>query len=485
VASRTIAIRVAEVLEGGTKSGFYSDLRESLDFCRLIANRAATECVRQDDLLSSKCPKLYTYPAVKSMSPAGVSNVVSSVCRAVEKAYKSDRWNVRCGRRAVRSYRSQPLPLLHNESSKMFSLEDRGEFLVARLKLIGGWWTVRIAGGSNYRDQIAGLRASIADNTYGDSKVWVDRKHRAVIGVSVEREANKQKESIGTMVVSSSRDSLLVATLPRSDVPFVINADVVHRWQSESDRLQYRLRQDRKSGANRRAIREESNRMSTKMENRMSTLCHEVAARVIERATRSKVSSIRLDLTVKSFAKHFPWYELASKIKYKAEDAGIDVTDSTAIVLEPDVNKPHVYFKYSQSTGRVKIGRTGRNDGGRHGAETDSPEELVVLAVDNQPKTKLVSKEKHYHAMFAEHRVKGEWFACEPVMAWLREVKWLGNSGNLSQIAQVLDVSEDAFRVGHLKANSECSPILSGCSQNADKKLGYRESNRAALAATE
>lgn len=486
MAIRTIELPVAEVLEGGTKSGFYADLRKTLDLSVRIANMAATECLRQDDLSKDKCGKLYAYATLKSFA-TGVSQEVSSVCRSVEKSYRKNRWQVRNGKRSSQTFRSQPWPLLHNKSSKSLRLEDCGEYITARVKLVGGWWNVRLAGGSNYRDQISGLRKAIASSAYGDSKIWIDRKHKAILGMACEIESHERKNLSGSMTVSSSRDSLLVATFSRTDVPFVINADVVKQWQAESCRRHQRLRQDRKSDANRKRIKKEMNAISDKTSRRMKTLCHEAASRVIDKAIRMGVAEIRLDLTIKSYVRHFPWFDLAGKIKYKAESAGIKLIDATQTVTEPQVDKPHVYFKLAPSTGRIKIGMTGLENGKRHGSETDSPEELIILAIDNQPKSKLRAREKHFHAMFQDYRLKGEWFVSEPILAWLREAEWLGNAGNLSQIAQVLDVSSDTLLAGHLQANRKCSLdlIASGCSHNAVSGEDIAEYSATALAVTD
>lgn len=480
MAIRTICIPVAEIIDGGTKQEFYADLRKTLDLSVRIANISATECIKQDDLTKDKPPKIYTYPAVKNIA-AGASNAASSIARAVEKSYRQDRWQMIRGNRSLRSYRSQPWPLLCNKSSKTLNVEDCGEFLTARIKLLGGWWTVRLAGGSAYRDHVRGLRNCIK---ICDSKVWVDRKHKAVLGIACDFSAVKGRQASGTMTVTSHREHLICGTFERLTTPFIVNADVVHQWQAESSRRYARLRQDRKSGANRRRIREEMNRISDKHQRRMKTLVHEVTARVVERALRRKVATIKLDLTIKSYSKSFPWFDFEAKLKYKCEMHGIDLLVATQAVEKPSIDKPHVYFKYSPATGRVKIGKTQRSDGGRHGSETDSAEELTILAIDNQPKTKLTKQEKHYHAMFQEHRVKGEWFDGEPVIEWLREAGWFGNAGNLSQIAQILDVSHDASGVGHLMPNSECPSdlFLDGCSQKADNQLGYVESNQPAPA---
>jgi len=180
-------------------------------------------------------------------------------------------------------------------------------------------------------------------------------------------------------------------------------------------------------------------------------------------------------MTIKSFLPKFPYFELATKIRYKCEDAGIEFVDATQAVSQPDIDKPHVYFKYAPATGRVKIGLTGRKDGGRHKGDTDSSEELTILAVDNQPKTKLLQREKHYHSLFAEHRIKGEWFTGEPIIHWLRDAGWFGNAGNLSQIAQVLPLPLVARETPSSRAECERANEndSSECSQMQLNSPGY------------
>jgi hypothetical protein len=296
------------------------------------------------------------------------------------------------------------------------------------------------------------LERAIKGDSYGDSQVWMDNRGIAIIGVSCEVEPRKQSNLSGTLVVSTAIDSLIKMTSSRSDVPFVINADECKQWQAWASKRMQRLRQDRKSGVNRRRIQEQVDLVSRKNQKRFNTLCHEVAARIVNRARQKRYAEIKIDFTIKSFARKFPWFNLISMIKYKAEDAGITVVDSTQAVTEPDVDKPHVYFKFSPLTNRVKIGKTAQEGGKRHGNETDCPDEnLVILAVDNQPKSKLTAKEKHFHAIFAEHRVSGvgtdgrkvskEWFESEPVIDWLRAAGWLGNAGNLSQVCQFVEIA--------------------------------------------
>jgi hypothetical protein len=455
---RTICIPAAECITH-EKSEFYRALRKSLDLSCRIANLSASECLKQDDLAETKCPKLYTYPAVKAVS-GGVSFVASSVCRLVEKSYRSDRWQVRYGKRSARTYRSMPWPMLNNASVSTFKLQDQGEFLTLTVKLLDDKFTVRLAGGSNYRDQIAGLKNALENGTICDSKVWIDRSHKCIFGIACDMPTKEKRKEKKTVEVTSGIDFLLALTAPRLNFPFTINADDVQQWKAESIRRNQRWRQARKQNVDRRKLKEESSRFAKKMNRRLTTKTHEVASQIVKKAERLNASEIVLDLTIKSYLPAFPWYDLATKIKYKAEMAGIEVVEKTQAVSEPDTESPHIYFAYDSQSHRVKIGRTQGGSGRLNSFLTSNPD-WVLLAVDNHPQNKLVSKEKHYHAMFDSHRVvdrgkRGqELFLADPVIEWLRAVGWCGNAGNLSQIAQVLDLSKDGSRVGRLQADSE------------------------------
>ena len=459
MAIRTICIPIAECISH-TKSELYAMLRRSLDASRSVANIAATECLRQDDITQDKCGKLYTYPRCKDMYE-GCSFMVASVCRAVEKCYKQDRWQMKRGIRASRSYRSMPWPMLNNASCSTLQVVDEGEYLTAKIKLLNGHVVVRLAGGSNYRDQIRGLRKAIELDAICDSKLWIDRSHKSILGISVDLPNKEAKERDGVVQVVSGIDYLAAMIIPRQQHPFVINADDVQQWKAESVRRNQRWRQARKQGIDRRRLREESSAFAEKMQRRLKSKTHEIASQIVAKADRVNAKIIELNFTIKSYLPSFPWYELASKIEYKANDAGIEVLVKTQSVTEPQLESPHVYFILEPHSWRVKIGKTKGGKGRIESYMTMNPD-CVVLAIDNQPQTKLSAKEKHYHAMFDNHRVidrnkiGNELFIADPVIAWLRAVEWIGNAGNLSQIAQVLDVSRDASRVGHLQADSKC-----------------------------
>ena len=348
----------------------------------------------------------------------------------------------------------------------MVHVFDPGEYLACRIKLLSGWWVVRLAGGSSHRDQIAGLRnaLSFANTAVGskpargtdainqvvtggisDSKLWQDRRGVAVLGISVRLPDPIGRAVEGDLVVKSAVDALLIASRERDTVPFTINADHVRQWQSHREYQKTRLMQDRKSGASRSSIKVKMTEISMKHIRRMDSFTHEVSSQIVQHAVRRKVQRVVLDLTVKSYMPSFPWFQLSSKIKYKCEDNGIEFVDASLKIAQPDIDSPHVYFAFSPTCSRVKIGKTARSGMDRiREMNTGSPEDLILLAVDNQSKATLVKKEKHHHAYFSASRDKRanatEWFIAEPVIRWLREVGWLGNAGNLSQILQHLEV---------------------------------------------
>ena len=293
----------------------------------------------------------------------------------------------------------------------MLEIKDCGEYLTAEIKLLGGYWTVRLAGGSNYREMTEGIRVALKfqgegyrtpklmkDGTQcekkgqkqwncagiGDSKIWVNKKGVAVIGVSVKLPSVERKLS-GTLEVCTGRDTLILATKAQNERPFAITGDEVKKWISERGRRYYRLSQDRKSGKKREQIKAAQRRIGDKWRCRIDTYIHEITARIVEHAVRRKVKTIRFDGTIKSFAKVFPWFDLKTKLAYKCEDAGIEFVDATQTVSQPEVNKPHVYFAYSPVRKQVKIGKTTKEDLKRLKQGHTWCPDAIYLAIDNQP----------------------------------------------------------------------------------------------------
>lgn len=434
---RTLRIPVAEVLSG-TKADFYRDLRESIDLSTKTANRVLSLCMADDQAAFvkadkiTKAPKLYQYPVVSKEFP-GSTTICATICRSMESKYKQHRFDIIRGKRSLPSERNTPWPLLSNKGNRTIR-RDGDKWSI---KLFGQWWDVRLRAGSNYARHHRTLK-ELTDSQIRDSSIWIDRRGVAVIGIAVAL-PKKELVSSGTLLVSTARDALLVAIKEANDTPFTLNSDHLKGWQAERSRRMQRLRQDRKAGATRRYVGEQMKQVGRKYHDRIKSLCRESAAHVVKHAKRRRISRIVFDGTIRSYCGDFPWFDLKLSLQHACESAGIEFEDKTLEILEPDLSKPHVYFLYAHATKQVKIGLTKQAKGKRKAViESQGGIETIILAADNRPAKQLKSTENTYHAMFDEHRLIGEWFRAEPIIAWLREAGHLGNAGNRTEIAQVI-----------------------------------------------
>lgn len=453
---RTIKIPVAEVVSGGSRNDFYRDLRSALKRCVAAMNRCLTECAVIDREAHEsvargakvpKKPKTYTYPVLTGQFD-GHAIIASSIARAAENIYHQYRFGILTGQKSLPTQRSCPLPLLHNTGAKTLHLsEDNQGNIDATLRLLGDTtYTVRLRGGSNYARQLRTIKQAVATGAVRDSKIWLDRRGVATLGIACKIPAPVARNNSGVLKVQTGRDAFIIATKEQDTTPFTINADHVKGWIAERKRRQQRLRQDRKSGASREAVKRAQAVISRNHTNKMRTFVQQVAAKISEYAGRRRVAVVEFDCTIKSYlGRDFPYFDLENKLMHKCEELGVEFVKATAEVQPAAGDEPHVYFdlgvdKRTGELRNVKIGKTGRKVGQR--AKDDSrarDQEWVTLATHATTSAKLARLEKHYLAMFAEHKIDGEMFAREPVIAALREMDMLGNTGNIAQIEQYME----------------------------------------------
>lgn len=464
---RTLSIPIAEILDAEKKE-FYDDLRESLRHAVRVANICVSNYVKQDDWTQEKCEIKSAYPSLGD-NRVGCSSTVSAIDRNASRAYLQSRKRVILGHESLRTYRSVPWYI----KSQNFTLDvSHNEFLALEFRLKDRRYRVRLANkGYEPLNKAARLAASL-DNLC-DSSVRINSRGVAELALSIRVKPRELKDLSGEMRVVSCTDSLLAILLEGSSTPFVINADCVKEWEEGSARKFQRLRQDRKSGANRRRIRAEMAKLSEKQTRRKKSLVHSITAQIIKKAVVKRVETILFDFTIKSFCKNFPWFDLAEKIRYKAGEFGIKVVDATEAILPPKVDDPHVYFAYSPVRDQIKIGFTQKADLQRIKSGRTWCPDAIYLAVQCTHPKKVKKLETSFHAMFQsallyDKGVAGEeWFQKEPVLAWLYEMRLIGNAGNISEIRQVLDVPQGAVWVAVTDADSECSTQI-GCSHKAD-----------------
>lgn len=490
---RTLRIPI-HAIDNSKKNEFYNDLRYSINIAKSTYNRVMTRCSALDSEAYDafirgekipKLPKLYAYPH-ESYNFPGCAGECSSISRDAESVYKNYRWELIRGRKSLPIRRSSPWPLLittknyklckkckkknYNkkecvcgeslqdinltfEKRTGFDIIEKDDKLFAKIKLAtkdGGsnWYEAELKNGSNYARLTNTIKKRLKDkpDCIRDSKIWIDKKNRAVVGISIDLPVREDKRQ-GTLLVKTSRECFLTCIKEKTTIPFSLNCDQVLRWQYERKRKQQRLRQDKKYGR-KKYIDDKQRQVSQKYSDRLQTFCHEVSSQLIDYCNRNKIAKVELDTTVRSYIRDFPWFDLINKIKYKCEDNGIDFEETTLSIVPPDIdNEPHVYFLLAvdpitnKSLDKIKIGYTEQKKGKRQKDLSNmGGQDMVYIAAEYCAKSKLRKKEKEYHSYFSEYKISGEWFHSEPVIKWMREVDCFGNTGNLSQLSQVIEV---------------------------------------------
>jgi len=460
--TRTLRIPIYSV--DGDIHEFYNDLRQTLHLSRSVFNRMLTRCASKDTLAYDAYTKKEKIPSISAKELDCYSDEVvnfpgcAGVCacmsfKQVVPLYKQFRWEILRGTKSLPLKRSAPWSLLLSDGFKAWHDEDSDKWYV-KIKLLNKRWTCELMSGSNYAKLIYGLKKAfeLDEKCVRDSKIWIDkRKNHAIIGISVRFPQKSNDDLCGTLMVSTDRNSFLKIIKEKTEIPFVFNADHLRRWNAERVRKQQRLRQDKKYDRScRKYITKKQEQISIKYKDRLQTFCHTVTKQIVDYAIRNKIAKVTLDITIKTYIEQFTWFDLKTKLQYKCEKEGIEFEEVTRTMQAPDLDEPHVYFvlatdpETKKSLGRIKIGKTTQKSQKRQKQlESMGGQDLVYLAAHKVPKYKLTKQEKEYHALFAEHQIgkgKKEWFKSEPIIDWLREVECLGNTGNLSQISQVLEV---------------------------------------------
>lgn len=455
---RTLRVPVAEVVGPGSKAGFYSDLRKSVDVSTAAANYCMSRLFATDthgvkfrasseDNLPPP-PKLNLYQEIAGQFPLAC-NAAASMTRELAAKYNRMRWDIILGKVALPSFRRFPFML----PASGLQLEDTGEALQLSLQLIGGRWLVVPRQGSNYRWAISLLRKCLDPESGCElrgSEIALQRKSGVDIATLFLAVAipPRDRDLRGVLNVSSTRDCLLAISLPHQNKPWQVTGDYLIQKKEEAKRRRKRIWRDCKAGMSRKIAEDRSNRLSRKMANVTRNECHKAASLVIRKALRSKCKGIRLDTTIRSYYREFPWHELETLIAQKARREGLEFCKVDLPLKAPEIEGcPLVYFAMEladdgRPTGFCKIGKSTNWLQREKQLTAGVSLQFVLLAADCRAKSSLSKREKYWHALFQDHRLesKEETFRLNPVLNYLREVDCLGNAGNLSQISQHIDV---------------------------------------------
>jgi transposase len=147
------------------------------------------------------------------------------------------------------------------------------------------------------------------------------------------------EQARGTLFVRTDSDALLIALNTRQDKLWVKNADRVRDWLFQHRRWLQRVADDSKferrhPRRRRRRTLLEYGLRATKYRSRLKTYIDQTAAEVIGYAVRRQFRTLNYNDSDRRFLSAFPWQQLLSALKLKAEFEGLEFIHDSSAVME-------------------------------------------------------------------------------------------------------------------------------------------------------
>lgn len=327
---------------------------------RLIAN----DIVRTPEMEKMpKMPNIYMYGVAKAeyprwgMLPAAASQ---TVLRRVEQGWRSDRYEVLWSNaRARRVYQyAQPWA---TSDFRLSSVEFEGEDRLAVSAKIGAERkTLILSREKGFRRQRKALESVLKSDLGKDACTELtlyrrkantgDHREQAAAGgngkesktcwriyakICVLVPRSKQKNASGELLVKTQSDSLVEALDKKGERIWWYHGDharrIVSKHEAHLSRL-HRLADDRKYEKRKpkrqgQGFREMLGNVSRRDVRRMQQIADEVAASIVNFASRRKYAEVVYDDSDRSFAKNFRWSMLKEKLKSKCRMSGIEFSE--------------------------------------------------------------------------------------------------------------------------------------------------------------
>lgn len=349
VRATSIAISPAD----GDWDALRATLKAAFGVARSLANWAYSRLLAMEPARDpaaekmSKKPAAYLYGLAKDgfphwgQIPASLAN---AVLKQVESDYSADRFDLWCGRKSARSYTyPQPLPV----PCQCWEIVETDDGFGARLNLGSGQVVLKFGLRSHQRKIVESvlsnplLKAGVkivekrsfgaASNDRENSGGQVFKSSlRLEMSYYQARESREPGEAV--LRVQTGASGLLTAIRDDSEI-WSYHADhakrLVAKHAAHLQRLS-RLSDDRKSerrkpNRDKRPYEQMVDHVCLTDRNRMTSLCHEVSASLVQFARRQRVATILYDDKDKSFCQSFPWAKLSTMIQQKASAARINV----------------------------------------------------------------------------------------------------------------------------------------------------------------
>jgi hypothetical protein len=341
---RAVTIPVLHPVDQSLTKEFWKALRASWDMATKVANWMMTECAKRDahpaDGKLPPMPKIYLYPEARAFAPALFSQTVSAIEQSVKGTYRKARFDVWRGARSLPSFR-YPLPLpvpAQSWSARWLNATDRVP--VISVNLCGVRFDLKLKAGPHFRPQHKDF-AALVDGAALPGELALMERGKTLMAKLVMRvpKVPHVQEKEKAMVVKTDPDSLLIGAIGENEL-WRYNADHARRYEMEYlrgyeaghvrriGRLQEDSKLERRTGEvpDPAMFRE---KLCTKRNNRMDSICHQATAAAVNRAVRYRCSMLVFDGADETFLPSFPWFKLKTFLEYKTRAAGIEFMDTT------------------------------------------------------------------------------------------------------------------------------------------------------------
>lgn len=320
-------------------NGTWEELREVLNQCWAASTALANWTVRelsQADVVRTpamqKLPKMrprYLYPAAREAVPEVDPQSTVAVLQAVEKRWRSMRYDVIWRRAAAPpSYR---YPTAYPINNQAWSAEiDEGGALILSARLGGERRRLRLRGGSGFWRQRRALEALIRGEAYKSELAIYQRGGDIMAKMVMWLPRNKPggSEKRGTLYLRTAVDALL-EYWAEDEEPRRIHADHVRRWAAQHrhhlERTSHDMKRElRVPKKNLNQIRGRRQQWARKYRDRMDSMTHEVSAMIAGYASRRRVATVEYDDRDRSYLEDFPWARLRELLAEKLDAAEIE-----------------------------------------------------------------------------------------------------------------------------------------------------------------
>lgn len=349
---------------------FRPALKQAQEAVTALSNWAVRKLLGNDVTRASGETKLPPMPAIYLYGEAPECHAWCSVSKgtggavlqAVEQRYRAVRYDMIWRASAAPPVYRYPQPIpLRPDGYKLGIIDER---VCAEVLLSGQRHRLTLAGGHQYRRQRKAIewliehselmaQASLYEveahtgdhrptNTKRDNGGGVRRSKRLLLKVVGWLPIKADSIPDNTLSIHTDAESLLVAVDNDGERVWTYNADhakrIAMRHSSHLGRLS-RLSDDRKAERRKPARESRSYRnmlqeRSSKDHSRLTSLCHEVSASVVQFAARRKCAEITYDDAERKFCASFPWAKLGLMIEQKSKARGITVRFASGPVTE-------------------------------------------------------------------------------------------------------------------------------------------------------